>query len=140
MFDGPNILQCDNDREFKGVLIDLLRKHGIKRVNGRARYPERQGRVEQANMVFKTKLRMWKREYPTESHLGKEAMPTIVLQMNKQSYSSLNGRSLFCMLSTEPRWTHWVGTDDHAIDCIEDESILDADDHHDHEDLSNQEL
>ena len=30
----PEILQCDNGREFKGVLLILLQKHGIKVCNG----------------------------------------------------------------------------------------------------------
>lgn len=36
-------LHCDNVAEFKGVLFILLKKYGIKIINGRARHPQSQG-------------------------------------------------------------------------------------------------
>jgi len=49
----PHILQCDNRAEFTGVLLILLRKYGIKIIHGRARHPQLQGLVEQANGVVR---------------------------------------------------------------------------------------
>ena len=46
MFGVPKIIQCDNGSEFKGVLLILLEKYGIKILNGRPRYPQTQGPVE----------------------------------------------------------------------------------------------
>jgi len=57
------IIQCDNGKEFKGGLLILLKKYGIKILNGRPRHPQTQGLVEQANGVIKTKLRCWLEEY-----------------------------------------------------------------------------
>jgi hypothetical protein len=32
-FEPPAILQCDNGREFKGVLLILLKRYGVKVIN-----------------------------------------------------------------------------------------------------------
>ena len=42
----PEICQSDNGREFKGVLLILLKRHGIKIVYGRPRTPRTQRLVE----------------------------------------------------------------------------------------------
>lgn len=55
----PKILQCDNGTEFKGILLILLQRYGIKIINGSPRHPQTQGLVEQANGVMKKKLRVW---------------------------------------------------------------------------------
>lgn len=55
----PDILQCDNGREFKGALLPFLKKHNIKLINGRPRTPRTQGLVEQANAVVKDKIAKW---------------------------------------------------------------------------------
>ncbi|RFU28623.1 hypothetical protein B7463_g7723, partial [Scytalidium lignicola] len=47
----PKILQCDNGKEFKGALLILLRKYGIRIINGKPRSPQTQGLVKQANRV-----------------------------------------------------------------------------------------
>ena len=59
MFGVPKIIQCDNGSEFKGVLLILLEKYGIKIINRRPRHLQTQGLVEQANGVMKAKLRCW---------------------------------------------------------------------------------
>ena len=47
MFFGlPKIIQCDNNTEFKGTLLLLLRQHGVKVINGNPRSPQTQGLVE----------------------------------------------------------------------------------------------
>ena len=53
----PKIIQYDNGKEFKGILLILLKQYGIKILNRRLRYPQIQGLVEQANRVMKTKFR-----------------------------------------------------------------------------------
>ena len=55
----PEICQSDNGREFKGALLILLKRHGIKTIYGRPRTPRTQGLVEQGNSVVKDKLRKW---------------------------------------------------------------------------------
>jgi len=81
----PCILQCDNRVEFKGVLLILLRKYCIKIIHGRARDPQSQGLVEQANGVVKTKLRCWLADY--EGQGWSDALPDIALGMNRQIHS-----------------------------------------------------
>jgi transposase InsO family protein len=56
----PGSIQCDNGREFKGVLLLLLKRHGVKIINGRPRTPQTQGLVEQGNGTVKDRLRKWK--------------------------------------------------------------------------------
>lgn len=55
----PEILQCENEQEFKGVLLVFLKKHNIKIINSRPRMPQTQGLVEQANFIIKNKIRLW---------------------------------------------------------------------------------
>ena len=76
----PKIIQCDNGKEFKGVLLILLKQYGIKILNGRPRHPQTQGLVEQANGVIKTKLRCWLDEH--EGQGWSDALPDIALAMN----------------------------------------------------------
>jgi len=59
-FGYPEIIQCDNGREFKGVLLVLLKQYGIKVINGRPHSPQTQGLVEQANGTMKSKIRTMK--------------------------------------------------------------------------------
>jgi len=79
-FEPPEILQCDNGREFKGVLLILLKKYGVKVINGRPRTPSTPGLVEQANGTVKTHLRAWKED--TRSKAWAIALPDIMLKMN----------------------------------------------------------
>ena len=82
LFGPPQILQCDNGREFRGAVIILIKFHGIQLINGRPRHPQTQGLIEQANAVLKSKLAAWKAERnSTQWH---KALPTIVLAMNAQ--------------------------------------------------------
>ena len=57
------ILQSDNGGEFKGVCLELMRRYGIKVINGRPRTPRTQGLIEQANGTVKTRIASWKRTY-----------------------------------------------------------------------------
>ena len=77
----PKIIQCNNGKEFKGVLLILWKKYGVKILNGRPRHPETQGLVEQANGVMKTKLRCWLEEHEGLGWTG--ALPDIALGMNR---------------------------------------------------------
>lgn len=52
----PEILQCDNGQEFKGLLLVFLKKHNIKLINGYLCTPRTQKLVEQTNTMVKNKL------------------------------------------------------------------------------------
>ena len=57
MFYGPpEIAHMDNGKEFKGACLMLLKRFGIRIINGRPRRSQTQGSVEQGNYVAKTKL------------------------------------------------------------------------------------
>jgi len=74
-------LQCHNGVEFKCVLLILLKKHGIKIINGRLRHPQTQGLVEQANGVMKVKLHCWLADH--EGQGWSDALPDIALVMKR---------------------------------------------------------
>lgn len=57
------ILQSDNGSEFKGICLELMRRYGIKVINGRPRTPRTQGLIEQANGTVKNRISTWKREH-----------------------------------------------------------------------------
>lgn len=86
MFYGPpSIIQCNNGKEFKGALLILLRKHGIKCVNGNPRSPQTQGLVEQGNNVVEHKIRAWKMEH--QSTHWSHALLEVCHQINSQMHS-----------------------------------------------------
>lgn len=84
MFD---ICQCDNGKEFKGACLILLKRYGIRVVNGRPRSPQTQGLVEQANSVAKAKIRAWK--LITGSSEWALALTDVSIQMSQQTHTSL---------------------------------------------------
>ena len=51
------ILACNNGGEFKGKVIEVCKKRGIKIIRGRAYHPQSQGSIEVANRIFKKRLR-----------------------------------------------------------------------------------
>lgn len=57
------ILQSDNGTEFKGICLELMRRYGVRVINGRPRTPRTQGLVEQANGTVKTRIAAWKRTH-----------------------------------------------------------------------------
>ena len=52
-----SILACDNRGEFKGKVIEIYKKRGIKIIRGRAYYPQSQDSIKVANRIFKKRLR-----------------------------------------------------------------------------------
>lgn len=68
LFAVPNILQCENSREFKGVLLVLLKNYSVKIINGSPQHPQTQGLVEQANGIMKKELSPWRKVH---TELGK---------------------------------------------------------------------
>ena len=52
-FGIPQILQCNNGKEFKSALLILLKRYRIKIINGRPRTPRTQRLVEQTNLTVK---------------------------------------------------------------------------------------
>ena len=93
MFCGePELIQMDNGSEFKGVCLMLIKRFGIRVINGRPRRPQTQGLVEQSNGVAKTKLGVYLREMATKKWAA--ALPAIARAMNRQPHSSLpHGRT-----------------------------------------------
>jgi hypothetical protein len=87
----PEIFQCDNGKEFKGALLIILKRTGIKLINGRPRHPQTQGLVEQANGIVKTKLTKWQAERGTSQWAS--ALTEICMAMNLQVHTSLPAKT-----------------------------------------------
>ena len=57
MFGPPTILQCDNGREFTGIMKKLGDLWpNLKIIHGRPHYPQSQGLIERGNAILKKKL------------------------------------------------------------------------------------
>ena len=74
------ILQCDNDREFKKVCLQLLKNYEIKMINDRSRTSRTQKLIEQTNKIVKTRIAAWKKAH--ESTQWTNSLKEIVNQMN----------------------------------------------------------
>lgn len=100
-FGHPEIIQCDNGREFKGVLLVLLKEYGFKVINGRPHTPQTQGLVERANGTKKSKIRTMTADLDHAVHDPKSwatALPQIALSMNRQPHTSLGMRSPYLVM------------------------------------------
>jgi transposase InsO family protein len=53
LFGPPQILQCDNGKEFKNSkLIEFSKNKKIILINGKPRYPQSQGKIERFNQTL----------------------------------------------------------------------------------------
>jgi len=119
-FEPPAILQCDNGREFKGVLLILLKRYGVKVINGRPRTPSTQGLVEQANGTVKTRLRAWKEDTGNKAWAG--ALPDIALKMNRAVHGSTGKSPYEIMFGRKPRWNQHLSPQERQEATIENVS------------------
>jgi hypothetical protein len=86
-FGIPEITQCDNGKEFKGLCLALIRKYGIKLINGKPRCPRTQGLVEQGNGTVKARLTKWKRS--TGRYDWSASLPEIAMSINQTVQESI---------------------------------------------------
>lgn len=107
-FGHPEILQCDNGREFKGYLLKLHQQYGIRVINGQPRTPRTQGLVEQANHTMKVKIRTWKTDierHGLDPRKWPAALPRMALAMNRQPHSSLGNKTAYeVFFGRQARW------------------------------------
>jgi hypothetical protein len=88
------ILACDNGGEFKGKVIEVCKKRGIKIVCGRAYYPQSQGSIEVANRIFKKRLRAARADTGIQSWI--QLLPLIAWVINTTATSALpKGNTLY---------------------------------------------
>lgn len=115
----PGIVQCDNGSEFKGALLILLRKHGIKCINGSPRSPQTQGLVEQGNRVVEHKLRAWKME--NNSTKWNDALLEITGQINSQIHSATGKTPYEIVFRHRFRKNAWVSSTERQTQAIRNE-------------------
>lgn len=123
-FEPPAILQCDNGKEFKGVLLILLQKYGVKVINGRPRTPSTQGLVEQANGTVKTRPRAAKEDTDTVDWVDK--LSDIALKINRSVHGATGKAPYEVMFGRKTRWNEHLSPLDRqtvTLDTIEDETV-----------------
>jgi len=103
----------------------LLKKYGIKIINGRLKHPQTQELVKQENGVMKVKLRCWLADHKGQG--WSDLLLDIALGMNRQSHSSLGGKMPHkIFFNRKPRWEDRVAVGaDVQVDQIEDEALGD---------------
>ncbi|RFU23827.1 hypothetical protein B7463_g12510, partial [Scytalidium lignicola] len=119
----PKIVQCDNGKEFKDAFLILLRKYGIRIINGKPRSPQTQGLVEQANGVVEAKIRAWKMD--NGSTEWADGLVEITLAINTQKHSTINctpAELLFRDRSTYIDWLDSQKRKDPAIGVLQEDS------------------
>jgi hypothetical protein len=82
-----SILACDNGGEFKGEVIEVCKKRGIKIIRGRAYHPQSQGSIEVANRVFKKRLRAARADTSIQSWI--QLLPLIAWVINTTATAAL---------------------------------------------------
>ncbi|RFU28490.1 hypothetical protein B7463_g7831, partial [Scytalidium lignicola] len=102
----PKIVQCDNGREFKGALLILLRKYGIRVINGKPRSPQTQGLVEQANGVVEAKIRAWKMD--NGSTEWADGLVEVTLAINTQKHSTIECTPVELLFRDRGTYIDWL--------------------------------
>lgn len=121
-------------------MIELLQKHGIGWINRRARNPQSQWLVEKANMVFKQSFLCGKGKIQRRVFFGRKRFQQCCFKRtNNLTWVWIADRSFEVIFSTKTRGKHWVRTGNETMDCIEDESVFDANRSRDNEDQPNHE-
>jgi hypothetical protein len=82
-----SILACDNGGEFKGKVIEVCQKRGIKIIRGRAYHPQSQGSIEVANRIFKKRLRAARADTGIQSWI--QLLPLIAWVINTTATGAL---------------------------------------------------
>jgi hypothetical protein len=123
-FGAPKILQCDSEREFKSILLVLLRAYGIKVINGRPRIPHT---LVQANHTMKIKISAWKADMQLaggDHSSWARSLPGVSLNMNCQPHGSLGGKVPYeLMFNRAPQWVHSISYAERAGNDVSDEVI-----------------
>lgn len=101
-FEPPESVQCDNGREFKSVLLILLKKYGVKDINGRPRTSSTQGLVEQSNHTVKPCFNAWKED--TTSKACAIAHPEIMSKMNHAIHGATEKSPYKVMFGWKSLW------------------------------------
>jgi hypothetical protein len=136
-FEPPAIMQCDNGREFKGVHLILLKRYGVKVINGQPRTPSTQGVVEQANATVKTHLKASKEDTSNKPWAG--VQPDIALKMNRAVHGSTGKSPYEIMFGRKPRGNQHLSPQERqeaTIDNVLDENHNPQSIHHRDERLS----
>lgn len=94
-FGAPNILHCDNGREFfNKIIMDLCSKwEGVQIVHGKTHHSQCQGSIERANQDFQNILRAMMHDKKTTK--WSEALPFVQFA-KKHCLSSRNKTNTVC--------------------------------------------
>ncbi len=87
----PENLQSDNEKEFLGYYIKMIKEefHVITVVKGRAYHPSSQGSVERGNATFKEALDKWLDEEDKKNEKKKLATSWYLCDKNQDKQPSI---------------------------------------------------
>jgi len=80
----------------------LLKRYGVKVINGRSRTPSTQGLIEQANGTVMTPLQAWKDDIGSTEWAA--ALSDIVLKMNRAVHGAIATSPYEVIFDRKPRW------------------------------------
>lgn len=132
----PRIWQSDNGLEFKGALLILLRRYGIKVINSRLRHPQSQGLVEQANGYAKKKLYAAKRLSGTSRWAA--ACPIIAASINRTYHELIGCTPFYCLYGRDP-WPSTLVAPGHRATAEPPLEVTDTSEAEEEEDLDGNE-
>jgi hypothetical protein len=101
VFETPKYIQCDNGRDFKGVLNILLKSYGFPVINGRRRTMATHGLVEQVNGMVKTRLRQWM--LSASSTRWSSGLPKVSWDMNRHVHGATRKLPAEVVFGRKPR-------------------------------------
>jgi hypothetical protein len=88
------ILACNNRGEFKGKVIEVCKKRGIKIICRQAYYPQSQGSIKVTNRIFKKRLQAIQADTGIQSWI--QLLPLIVWVINTTAIPALPKSNTLC--------------------------------------------
>lgn len=122
-------------------MLILLRKYGIKLINGAPRSPQTQGLVEKGNDEVEKKITKWKLDHGTNK--WHYSLVEVALQINSQYHRTIGGHSfevVFCHKKPINWLTHEERKAASGVECERGEIISEESLSKELEDEKNQEV
>jgi transposase InsO family protein len=125
----PDIFQSDNGTEFKNQFVEKLigQLQGRCTIrNGRARHPQSQGLIEQANGTLKKMLASMKLEEqdPIKQPDWPSRLPMVMFNLNNQKNSKTKTTAFEIVFNRKPNLAENLITIDDEIDQLANEDVV----------------
>lgn len=112
----PRIIQCDNGREFKGAVLHILQRHGIKLIHSNPRHPQSQGLVEQGNSIVERKLRALMAQRATRE--WSLLLVEVIIAMNSEVHGTLRITPYEIVFNQRMRIDDWIPVEEREAEML----------------------